>query len=224
MEITPTIHRIDGVRISNCYLVINTSGLLLIDSGIPGNAKKIISYIKKIGKCPSDVKMVIFTHCDTDHIGSAKTIKRLTGAKLAIHEADAPPLAGRSGFRSEVRFWGRIITMAARLMGFRPVEPDLILKDGDEVEGLWVIPSPGHTAGSISLYSVDRVLFTGDAVLADSKGNPKPPDKNTTPNMAKALASLVGLSKLEFNILLPGHGPPVVGGASERLKDMVRML
>ena len=220
MEIVSGIHKVDGVRVANCYLVNSTSGLLLVDTGMPGNARKIISYIKKTGRSPNDLKTVVFTHCDADHIGSANAVKRLTGAKLAMHEADASTLSGRSGFRPEAGFLGKIMTMLASLMGFRPVQPDVILKDGDEIDGLRVIHSPGHTVGSICLYSLGKALFTGDTVLADSQGNPKPPDKNTTPDMAKALASVTMLSRLDFDVLLPGHGPPVVGRASVRLKEI----
>lgn len=220
VEIVSGIHKVDGVRVANCYLVVSTSGVLLVDTGMPGSARKIVNYIKKTGRSPNDLKAVVFTHCDADHIGSADSVKRLTGCKLAIHEADAPTLSGRGGFRPEAGFLGKIITVLASLMGFRPVRPDLILKDGDEIGGLRVIHSPGHTAGSISLYLPGKALFTGDTVLADSKGNPKPPDKNTTPDMAKALSSLNRLSELEFDVLLPGHGPPVVGGASVRLKEI----
>lgn len=95
MEITSGIHRIDGVRGANCYFVITESKMLVIDTGMPGNGNKIIKYVNRLGRNPSDINYVILTHADIDHIGSAAELKKITGAKLAIHANDAPILWAR---------------------------------------------------------------------------------------------------------------------------------
>ena len=62
-------------------------------------------------------------------------------------------------------------------MRFQPIKPDIILKDGDEIDHLRVIHTPGHTEGSICLYKTGDVLFAGDAVRTDRRGNLKLPLK-----------------------------------------------
>ena len=94
MELNSGIHKVDGVRGANCYLVPAADGFYLIDTGMPGNAQKIIQYLKALGKNEKDLHMILLTHSDMDHSGSAAELKRRTGAKLAIHEGDAPSLSG----------------------------------------------------------------------------------------------------------------------------------
>ena len=174
MEITSSIHRVDGIRGANCYLVISQAKMLVIDTGMPGNGNKIINYVKGLGKNPSDINYIILTHADIDHIGSAAEMKKMTGAKLAIHTGDAPILSGKSGFKTIRGPLGVLFKLMSRLMRFQPVEPDIILGDDFEVDGFKVIYTPGHTNGSISLYLPGKVIFVGDALRSDSKGNPKP--------------------------------------------------
>ena len=61
---------------------------------MPGNERKIVEYAKKLGMEPGRLSYIILTHPDIDHSGSAAKLKGLTGAKVAIHEADAPRLSG----------------------------------------------------------------------------------------------------------------------------------
>jgi len=106
------------------------------------------------------------------------------------------------------------------------VEPDIILGDDFEIDGFKVIYTPGHTDGSISLYLPGKVIFVGDALSSDSKGNPRPLRKRNflSADKARAKASLITISQLEFDILLPGHGAPVIGSASSKLKDVLTHL
>jgi glyoxylase-like metal-dependent hydrolase (beta-lactamase superfamily II) len=96
----------------------------------------------------------------------------------------------------------------------------LLLKEGDEIGGFRVIHAPGHTAGSICLYQPGNLLFAGDALRSDRKGNLKLPSKRRTLNMKQTRESIRKIAHLEFNILLPGHGKPMLQSASK----MVRML
>jgi glyoxylase-like metal-dependent hydrolase (beta-lactamase superfamily II) len=226
MEITSGIHRIDGVRGANCYLVITESKMLVIDTGMPGNGNKITKYVRGLGKNPSDISYVILTHADIDHIGSAAEMKRITGAKLGIHANDAPILSGKRGFRTIrgpllVRVLFKVMT---RLMRFHSVEPDVILGDDFELDGLKVIHTPGHTDGSICLYLPPKLIFVGDALRSNSKGNPKPLSKVFSADITQAKASLKAISELEFDICLTGHGAPIVGSASTKIKNLLTHL
>ena len=96
MEIISGIHKIDGVRGANCYLVTSGPEMVLIDCGMRGSSRKIADYVKRLGKNPSDIKYIVLTHSDIDHVGGAAEVKKLTGAKLVIHEADAGVLTGKA--------------------------------------------------------------------------------------------------------------------------------
>ena len=84
MEIIPGVHRIDGVRGANCYLVTSGTELVLIDAGMRGSSKKIESYLKTMGKSPSDIKYIFITHADPDHISGSTEMKKLTGEALSV--------------------------------------------------------------------------------------------------------------------------------------------
>ena len=222
MEIKKGIYLLYGIRGANSYLLINEEGITVIDTGMPGNAERILRQIKALNKTDQDIKLIILTHSDIDHSGSAADLKRITGAKVAIHSGDAPSLSGEKELKRVKGFIGFIFRLIARFMKAQPIKPDIILKDGDEIDHLKVIHTPGHTAGSICLYKIGDILFVGDAIRTDKRGNLKLSPGMMTLNIHEALASARKMSGLEFNILLPGHGAPVMDKASTKLNELLK--
>jgi hydroxyacylglutathione hydrolase len=221
MEIIQGIHRIDGVRGANAYLVIDEDGMLVVDTGMPGNAKRIAAYVERLEKNLPDIKLILLTHADLDHIGSAAELKGMSGARLAIHANDAPILSGKESFKTIRGPLGIIAKLAMRLVPFRPADPDIVLSADSEIEGFRIVRVPGHTNGSICVYKPGKVLFVGDALRSDSSGNLKPPSRISSVDAVKARASLATISVLDFDTILPGHGAPVVGNACRKLKELV---
>ena len=205
MRLADGVYKVDGVRVANVYLVAIDDGLLLVDTGMPGNAKRIVAFIESIGRHGADLRYIVLTHCDMDHIGSVARLKELTGAKVAIHELDGPVLAGeqrpQKGGLAMVAFY--------RLLRVPPAVPDLLLKDGDTIGGLRVIHVPGHTAGSIVLVREDGVAFSGDALLSDKQGQVRSPDPRLALDRVQALASAERIKQLPIKLLCTGHGAPV---------------
>ena len=221
MEIKKGIYLLDGIRGANSYLYVSEDSISVIDTGMPGNAERILEQIKTLNKTAQDVKLIILTHSDIDHSGSAAQLKKLTGAKVAIHGGDAPSLSGEKELKRVKGFIGFIFRLVSRFMRFQPIKPDIILKDGDVLDHLKVIHTPGHTQGSICLYKAGDILFAGDAVRTDKNGNLKLPPEWMSLNMPEALESVKKMAKLEFDILLPGHGAPVMNKASTKLKELL---
>jgi len=220
MELTPGIHKIDSVKGANSYLVIDKGIIIIIDTGMPGNGKKITDYIEGLGKGLQEVEYIVLTHADIDHSGSVSELREMTGAKVAIHQTDAPRLAGEKELKKVTGFIGLVFKLMMRLKKFQPVKPDILLKDGDKIGDLSVVYTPGHTEGSISLYKAGEVIFVGDALMSDKDGNLRLPLSVMTLDMARAKKSIKKISELEFKDLLPGHGKPVLQNASEKVKDL----
>ena len=204
MKVAEGIHRVDRVRVSNAYLVSVEDGLLLVDTGIPGNAKRILAFVERLGRRPDELRTIVLTHWHLDHVGSVAELKRLTGAQVAIHELDAPVLAGRE----RPAKGRRAMAVITRLFRLRRVTADLLLRDGDRIGGLEVVHVPGHTAGSIVLRRDDGVVFSGDALLGDRHGGIRLPDPGLSFDPAQAQASAEKIRALDFRLLLPGHGRP----------------
>ena len=209
MKLAEGLYRIDGVRGANAYLVGTDNGLLVVDTGFSGNADRIVAAVHGIGCEPGDVRTIVLTHSDPDHIGSLARLKGLTGAKVAIHADDAAALAGRGRGKRPKGLLGVVFRAIAPFVRIPPVDADIVLHDGDSVAGFTVMHTPGHTAGSITL-SRDGIVFSGDALLSDSKGQARPPVKMLCADYEQALASAETIRALGYRILLPGHGEPVL--------------
>jgi glyoxylase-like metal-dependent hydrolase (beta-lactamase superfamily II) len=205
MRLADGVYKVDGVRAANVYLVEIGDGLLVVDTGMPGNAKRIVAFIESVGRRATDLRYIVLTHCDIDHIGSVAALKQLTGAKVAIHELDGPVLAGEQ----RPQKGGPVMAAFSRLLRPQPVVPDLLLKDGDTIGGLHRMHVPGHTAGSIVLRRGDGVVFSGDALLGDRHGQVRPPAPRLALDRVQALASAERIKALPMKLLCPGHGAPV---------------
>ena len=128
------------------YLIVTPAGNILVNTGVNDSAGQIIASIEKLGFKFSDIKLLLATHGHWDHVGAMGEIKRLTGAKLMMHEADASLL--EEGGNSDYRFPQGRGTIS------EPVKVDRRLKEGDKVEfgGMVfdILHHPGHTKGATS--------------------------------------------------------------------------
>jgi len=229
MELASGIHLMPKLRGANAYVVWRDTGrdlLTLIDVGMPGNATRIIEYFESLGNPQANGCTIILTHPDLDHSGSVAELKsRLGNVKVAIHEADAPRLAGEKPLKEVRGAIGLIFRVMSPLMKFVPVKPDILLKDGEFVNGLKVIHTPGHTQGSISMYSESlKAIFVGDALRTDRNGNLKPPSATMTLNVEEARDSIRKIASYDFELLLPGHGLPILTDGSKKVKEFLVTL
>jgi glyoxylase-like metal-dependent hydrolase (beta-lactamase superfamily II) len=223
MEIMEGIHQVDEVN-ANVYLVIDGEELTLIDTGMPKSTEKILNYILKIKRQPSNISKIVLTHCHIDHVGSAHELKKLTNAKVAIHQEDAEFLAGKKTLPTPKGIIGITFKVFSPVFKFTPVQPDITLRENDKVGRLIVIHTPGHAPGSIALYDPERkVLFAGDTVRF-TEGKINGPPEPLTLDMPKAIQSIEKISKLDFEVMLSGHGEPLKTNASNRVKEFYSTL
>ena len=81
MQIASGLHRV-GSDIVNSYLIVDKDGVTIIDAGLPGYWKTLQAELAAIGKSLDDVRALILTHGDTDHIGFAARLQRETGIMM----------------------------------------------------------------------------------------------------------------------------------------------
>ncbi|XUX01481.1 MAG: MBL fold metallo-hydrolase [Dehalogenimonas sp.] len=215
----PGVHWVRGVLGCNCWLVVEPESSIVIDTGLPGNARRIDNYANKLGV--SKISYIILTHADIDHAGSASELRELTGAKIAVHTIEAHYMTTRTEIPFPFRWVSRSIPSLGRFARFKP---DILLNESEKVGGLQVVYTPGHTPGSICLWKPGGSIFTGDALRTHARDRLLTPSRPTAMNMPQAMDSMRKLATLDFGSLFGGHGPPVVGSASTKLRDMLAKL
>ncbi len=144
MEIITGIHQVDGVN-GNCYLLVR-DGITVIDTGLPhGSGKKILAYIRDtLYREPTDIKTIVITHFHVDHIGGISTLKKAApDAKIAIGKDDAGYLSGQEAPPVYPGFRGFLLRMVGAIMRPGIIQPDILLNDGDLINGLLCIHIPG---------------------------------------------------------------------------------
>jgi len=222
-QLTPTrgVREIPDFGFSNAYLAeLDGQGLALIDTGTPGKTQKVLNYVASMGRKPGDVTYIILTHSDADHSGSAAALKRETGAKLAIGRLDAPRLSGEKKLK-ETGGNGLMFRLLGVFMRVERVKPDLELKEGSTIGPLTIIDTPGHTDGSISIYKPGDAIFVGDLLRTGSLGRLQLASPRMSRDMEEVKRSVEKISRLEFQMLLPGHGKPIQEGAADKLRMFV---
>ncbi len=220
VKIAEGIYQIEGIN-GNVYLVEDGEKLILIDTGLPRSGNKIIKYLEKLGRNPTDVSTIVLTHFHIDHVGSAKKMKEATGAKVAVHELDADYVAGK---RAPPKPKNLIFRAFSSVVKPSAVEVDLPLNDGDKIGKLRVIHTPGHSEGSISLLDAERkAMFVGDAIRFTDGKITGPPEQFTL-DPARAKESIGKIGTFDFDIMLSGHGKPLMPNASQKIKEFYATL
>lgn len=184
---------------SNIY-VIGREKAVLIDTGVGNHANPVWPQLEKLGIRRENVAGVIITHAHHDHASGLFIILEKASPKVYFHRLAAQYVASHIG-------------------------PNLVyVDDGETIEtGLWsleVIWTPGHTEGEICLYAREqRILFSGDTVFPDgyygSYGGYDAAHEETVKSLEK-------LTKLEVEIMLPGHGMPVYKDAGNHIQIAYR--
>jgi hydroxyacylglutathione hydrolase len=177
-------------------------GKILVDAGLPPMA---------ISPYKEQIDTIILTHCHFDHTARVKEIASLCKAKVAIHKNDARGLVEDTLSLS--------MHFGARSPG---IAPDIILDDGDILGELTVIHTPGHTPGSICLFSDrDHILISGDTVFSDGCFGRFDFPGGSRIELAR---SINRLSILKIEGLYPGHGEPVKQGGSRHIAAAMDLI
>jgi glyoxylase-like metal-dependent hydrolase (beta-lactamase superfamily II) len=228
MEIMPSVQLIPGMQGANVYLLLGET-VALVDSGMPGGESAILDHIDSLGLEAGDLACILVTHHHLDHVGSLAALRQRTSAQVLAHPGDAPFISGeRRPPPASSAIVRLLFRLAAPVMPrAEPVPVDMMVQDGDRLDllgGATVIHVPGHSPGAIALhFSSDRLLICGDAI-DHRRGRLGPPPKAFTTDMDQALASVRRMAELDFEVLCTGHGPPLVGGAGDKVRALVREL
>jgi glyoxylase-like metal-dependent hydrolase (beta-lactamase superfamily II) len=211
---------------TNAYVVDAEDGPAIVDTGTVGALKSLLAGIRDAGRSPRDVRHIALTHAHFDHAGTVARLAATTGARVWVHEADSGPiLTGIAG--PLPTFEPRLFAAVMRRLpspGWRAwPAAETFAGDPTTIAGdLVAIHNPGHTPGHTAYLWPKHggVLFTGDTLT--NFGRVRLGLFNGDWPMTKAAARQ--LAALEFDTVVFGHGPPIVGRAAVRLRMDVERI
>ena len=222
-EVVPGVFQITH-RGANVLLIAEDT-LTLIDTCLKDGAPQVLEFIRHIGRSPEEISLIVLTHNHIDHMGGLAEIKKHTNAKVAAHKDDIgirehPPAAG-GRYREPL---AQIKSKLQSVFSVLPEDVDIILEGGETLnclDGLDVIHTPGHTPGSISLYSQKhKMLFSGDLIRKRRKKLLLPP-KMVCSDIDENLESIKKISHYDIEILCFGHGLPLHQDVKSRILDLI---
>jgi glyoxylase-like metal-dependent hydrolase (beta-lactamase superfamily II) len=208
MEVIDGVHQVDGAH-GGPMVIADEECVILVDTGVPGSEDAIFGTIDVLGRKRGDVAHILITHADGDHIGSLKALVDATGGRVYASQHEGEIIEGKRPTRG-----GQMVDEAVKV--------DHVVKDGDTLPlhgGIRVVETFGHTAGHVA-YILERenLLIAGDA-LGNTNGligaNPQYSDDVDEGGRAVAKLAEMGPDSIFF-----GHGPPIVGGAADKLRAL----
>jgi glyoxylase-like metal-dependent hydrolase (beta-lactamase superfamily II) len=196
----------DGM-VNACLVPLGEHEAALVDAGNDSQAKAILAELTRRGMGPDDVKYILLTHSDSDHIGG---VGKFPKAQVMALAAEADAATSSSG----------IPMVRSRTSKQKTVRLARTLQDGDIVQvgpfQVRVFAVPGHTPGSAA-YAIAQNLFLGDSANQDRQGRLKASPWVFTKNTAQNRKSLVELARRlagesTVKTLVFGHSAPLERG------------
>jgi metallo-beta-lactamase class B len=142
LKIAGNLYYVGSKGLAN-YLITTPKGHILINSDLEENVPLIRNSVEKLGFKFSDIKILVISHAHWDHAAASDTIKKLTGAKYMVMDADVSVV--ESGGKTDFQYGNDPNTL------YKPTKVDRVLHDGDEIKlGDTVLVAhltPGHTKG-----------------------------------------------------------------------------
>jgi hydroxyacylglutathione hydrolase len=203
--------------VDHCY-ILQGDGIIMIDGGTPGQAKHFMEALERLSIRPGDIRLIVLTHGHWDHIGSAREIKEITGAPIALHRREKDWLEkSLKPLPPGVTTWGHIF---ARIMAiFMPLvhvpatDVDLVLGDAEFSLLEYGIPgqiiyTPGHSRGSVSVLLESEEAFVGDLAMSEFPLRLTPGLPIFAEDMQKVKESWKVLLDKGAKTIYPAHGKP----------------
>jgi len=182
----------------SAYVLARGNAAAIVDTGVEGSADAIGETLASMGLNYADVDHVILTHKHADHAGSIGAVmERATGAAVHAGEADLGEIDAD---------------------GIAP------LQGGEDVFGLEILATPGHTAGHVAVIDhTAGLLVAGDALFTEGGVVVEGPERffDDIPTSRDSIRKLAALS---FNTLLVGHGEPIEVAADTAVADLAASL
>jgi len=214
------------LSLSNSFLVVGERPIL-VDTGSPKDGKKLLRKLAQHGV--QNLALILHTHGHSDHCGSTRQLKEATSAPTAIHPADAAVMEnGRNQATKPTSIGAKLLHWLVN-DEFPPVRPDILLPDKMPLHAFGVdgkvVYTPGHTAGSISVFLGSGEAIVGDLLMGGWLGgmfrSVQPGYPYYADDLDQIRASVKKLLDLGATRFFVGHGGPLEAGRVRAWLDRV---
>lgn len=203
------------LRLANSHLVSGNK-TIIVDAGDPGFSRGVYRAMQREGINRSDISLIFITHGHIDHYGSVFALKKALNVPVAIHRLDLTYL--ENGIQAPLYPLNRPAAMLKRIGQDMRVrhgnfKADIVIDDQLDltqfgVEGV-ILPTPGHTLGSASIFLPDGRAVTGDLILRRYLFRGPAERCGFLHDKEKYHQSVNLLKQRGVNKIYPGHGAPI---------------
>lgn len=181
---------------TNCYLVHQNKKCLVVD---PGDAAELIS--RRIKELDLSPQAIIATHAHFDHIAAVNELRLAFQIPFLMDREDELLL---KWFRKSTLYFTKVDPGP-------PPKVDEYLNSKTKVFAFKIIKTPGHTPGSVCLYSKEnKIVFVGDLIFAGGGIGRTDFSYSNKQDLKKSIKKVTKLPK-EI-VVYPGHGEPTTIG------------
>ena len=186
---------------------------ILVDTGMRPCWRALQRRLERLGV--RRIARLVLTHAHFDHASNAARVKEKYGAAVILHSSEAQCLAsGQSPLALGTGWFSRPL---ARLVGARyprvlrypPCQADVLIGDQYDLTDLgfeaYLLHTPGHSPGSISLIIGREIALVGDALFGVRPRSVFPPFAT---DEAELIRSWEKLLEIGCRLFLPAHGRP----------------
>jgi len=197
---------------------------IIVDTGNPGYEGTILKAMDEKGIRPADISLILITHGHSDHYGSAFALKQKTGAPIAIHKADAEPLkTGVNPALIPIGTKGKIMVGLSRIIKMpvtNGMDADILIEGEMDLSKYGiagkVVPTPGHTPGSVSILLDGGCALIGDLIFGGFIRKKAPGFPYFGYDNQEIYRSIQKVLDFNPKIIYAGHGGPFTAPAVRR--------
>ncbi len=164
---------------SNVFLIKYNGKNIIIDAGKKSQRETLDKNLDSLGV--NKVDYLILTHTHYDHVQNANHIKTEYDAKVVVHESEAQFLReGNTPLPKGTILLTKIIKgtlgwLGQMILTYEPCESDITIGKSltlpDDDLNIYIIHTPGHCIGSVTIVADDEVAFTGDTLVKNPGGS-----------------------------------------------------
>ncbi len=203
LEILPNLFFIQRGFLNGNHFVYRSDKPILIDTAYKSHSLETIGLIADLGVDADQVALIINTHCHCDHIGGNKPVQDLSGCRIAMHEIGKHFIDSRDDWST----WWRYYVQEGDFF-----DCEVGLKDGDNINvgsyEFQVIYTPGHASDGIVMYNRDARLLISSDTLWEYDMAVMTTRVEGSRALFCMLESIEKISRLQVDVVYPGHGGP----------------